>query len=195
MLGLRNSRDRLALGRALALGLRVAVTQGARQALPLPLRLQRLGCWGLLCRSFCFGGFGSRCFGLDVRRRLGLGDGCLFGRRLLGGRLFGHRVLGCRGLLGHRRFGCRLICRLLLGFGRISDRPLGGGDSLFSRLLVLFGLFVLCLLVLFFVSHSSLDSRSLLVRSGQSRFGRSRAWPASGASCSRAPPPRPGSAG
>src|SRR5207248_952343 len=97
MLRLGQARDRLALGRALALRLRVAVALGTRQALPLALRR----CLG---RSFAYG----------------------------------------------------------LGFGRL------GLLGLFDRL-------VLCLLVLVLVSHSQLDSRSLLVRSGRSGCGRSHA--------------------
>ena len=96
--------------------------------------------------------------GLFSRRLFGRG---LFRGGLFRGGLFRHRFL-CRRLLGRRP-----LHGLLLGFGRRSDWALGGGDGLFSRLLVLFGLFVLCLLVLFFVSHSSLDSRSLLVRCGR----------------------------
>src|SRR5205814_6992527 len=107
------------------------------------------------------------------RRRLGLGRGLLgrrlLRRRLLGRRLLGRRLLGRgllrrrllgRRLLGRRLLGCRLFCRP----GGRSNRPLGRGDGLFRRL---FLLRLFCLLVLFFVSHSSLDSRSLLVRCGR----------------------------
>src|SRR5206468_105287 len=163
MLGLGYARDRLALGRALALWLRVPVAQRTRQALLFPPNLLRSFGGGLsfavLGRGLCRGGFR-----LHVRSRLCVGYRRFFGRGLLGRRLFG------RGLLGRR----------LLGFSRRSDRTLGSGNRLLGRL---FALLVLCLVVLFFVSHSSLDSRSLLVRFGQSGFGRSRAWRASAALC------------
>src|SRR5437764_4202189 len=80
MLRLGQARDRLALGRALALRLRVAVAQGARQALPLALR-RRLG------RSFdCGLGFGRLCgrLGSGLELWLGLGLGFGFGDGSLG---------------------------------------------------------------------------------------------------------------
>ena len=182
MLRLGQARDRLALGRALALRLRVAVALGTRQALPLALRR----CLG---RSFAYGlGFGRLRgrlgSGLELWLGLGLGFGFVDGslgrsgfRLHVGSRLrLGDRcLLGERRLLDARFLGC-VLHRLFTGFGRRGDRPLGGGDRLGRfGLLGLFDRLVLCLLVLVLVSHSQLDSRSLLVRSGRSGCGRSHA--------------------
>src|ERR671937_612779 len=87
-------------------------------------------------------------------------------------------------------FGLGWGFRLLIRLGGGSDGTFGRRDRL-ALLLVL----VLCLLVLFFVSHSSLDSRSFLVPCGRSECGRSHASRASAGPCSPARRSHPGSAG
>src|SRR6185295_13008468 len=177
MLGLRHSRDRLALCSTFALRLRVTVALRARQALSFPPNL---------LRSFG-GGLG---LGLDFLSRLCLPGRCFFGYCLLGNG-FGRRLL-CHRLLCHRLLCRRFLSRRLLGLGGRGDRTLRGGHGLLGRL---FDLLVLFLVVLFFVSHSSLDSRSLLVQSERSGCGRSRASRASAALCVPGRPLRSESAG
>src|SRR5919197_2878982 len=165
------------------------VPLGAREALPLPPRLRSFSRGSLVAslgRLVTLGGFSAGGFGLEVRRRLGLGDRRLFRRGLLGGRLLSRGLLGF--LLG--LFGLGWGFRLLLRLGGGSDGTFGRRDRL-ALLLVL----VLCLLVLFFVSHSSLDSRSFLVPCGRSECGRSHASRASAGPCSPARRSHPGSAG
>src|SRR5262249_12089595 len=150
VLGLRQPRDRLALGGALPLRLDVLVALGPRHPLALLLRRGRLG-----------GDLGLGCRFLAFRRFFGSG---LFGYWLLGYWLLGRRLLvHCRVLGGRRLLGRRLFGRV----GGSRNRPLGGGAGLFRRL---FFWSLFCLLVLFFVSHSSLDSRSLLVPCGRCAF-------------------------
>src|SRR6185312_10577341 len=140
VVGLRQPHDRAALGRALALRLRVLVPLRARHALALRLgtglrrsRLfgGRLVGVGLCCRLFSSRLFSRRLFGRGL-----LGSG-LFGRRLLRWRLFSRRLLS-RGLLRCRRLSLRLGGRLL------RSGLLGGSLGLGLRLFrSLFGCLVL----------------------------------------------------